>query len=475
MKNNNREKADIVRPGPSWPWVLAFGCLFMLLFVLFRPKHNQDASTTAMRSLQHSALVAATNPVGAGTSRHSRSKSAPTAGPSAEQIVSDKVSRFAQGHQELVAAMAKKLKIAVPPDMDRFFVAVQTGRWEEATNIFASLQELRRTTGWERGTEVLWHAAAETFGVAEQAHAWPAQELLEYGNAILQSLRPGMAYVGGTDSGRFIPTLLTETGEGESHIAITQNSLADGTYLDYLRLRYGERMNTLSPEDGQNGFTTYLQDAQKRLLHDEQFPNKPKQIRPNEEVRVTENRVQVSGQVAVMMINEQLLQKLLQKNPELSFALEESTPLKTFYPGATTLGPISELHSDAAIPLTAQQAADSLEYLREITQSLASGSDASASSPSRNAYAKLILGQADLFQEHNLPNEAAQAYQMAYGLSSSQPEVVCGYANLLLDQKRYDEARQVAQAGLDHAPENKQLRDVQQRLSRETLRAIPIK
>ena len=51
----------------------------------------------------------------------------------------------------------------------------------------------------------------ETYGVAEIAHLWPAQQVLDYGEAVLGSLRPGMVYVGGTDAGRFIPTLLNET------------------------------------------------------------------------------------------------------------------------------------------------------------------------------------------------------------------------------------------------------------------------
>jgi hypothetical protein len=46
----------------------------------------------------------------------------------------------------------------------------------------------------------------------------PAQKLLDYGNAVLGALRPGMVYVGGTDPGRWIPTLLNETSESERHI-----------------------------------------------------------------------------------------------------------------------------------------------------------------------------------------------------------------------------------------------------------------
>jgi hypothetical protein len=105
-----------------------------------------------------------------------------------------------------------------------------------------------------------------------------------------------MVYVGGTDPGCFIPTLLNETSDGERHVVLTQNALADGTYLDYLGFLYGDRVKTLTKDDNQRAFQEYMADAQKRFEHDQQFPNEPKQLRPGEDVRFTEGRTQVSGQ-----------------------------------------------------------------------------------------------------------------------------------------------------------------------------------
>ena len=113
---------------------------------------------------------------------------------------------------------------------------------------------------------------------------------------MLDPLRPGMVYIGGTDEGRWIPELVNDTSEGEQHIIVTQNGLADGSYLQYVSELYGDRMNTLTQEDSQKAFQEYLTDAQKRFQHDEQFPDEPKQIRPGEDVQVKDNRVQVSGQ-----------------------------------------------------------------------------------------------------------------------------------------------------------------------------------
>ena len=238
-------------------------------------------------------------------------------------------------------------------------------------------------------------------------------------------------------------------------------SLADGTYLDYLKFRYGDRLNTLTSDDSQTAFQTYIADAQKRVMHDQQFPNESPQLGLGEDIQITDNRVQVSGQVAVMLINEKLVQTLLQKNPNLSFALEESTPLKSLYPGATPLGPITELNTDtAANPLTAERAAQSIDYWRSNTQNLITDTDNSASIAPRDAYAKLILGQANLFLDHNLASEAEQAYQLANSLSPAQPEAVFGYVNVLRKQNRLSEARQILQTAINLAPDNSRFRDL---------------
>src|SRR5215813_2460423 len=88
-----------------------------------------------------------------------------------------------------------------------------------------------------------------------------------------------------------------------------------------------------------------MKKKKKRLQHDQQFPDEPKQVRPGEDIRMVDGKAQVSGQVAVMDINERLLETLMHKNPDLSFAIQESFPFKDTYADAVPLGPIMELHA----------------------------------------------------------------------------------------------------------------------------------
>ncbi|HEV2208419.1 MAG TPA: hypothetical protein VG167_06555 [Verrucomicrobiae bacterium] len=178
------------------------------------------------------------------------------------------------------------------------FDAIESGRWDAikaAWNTIAphSGQFEHSTTPWSE-LAPFWPTVLDAYGAAEQAHLWPAQELLDYGNAILGSLRPGMVYVGGTDNGRWIPELLNETGGAEPHIIVTQNALADASYLDLVNTLYGGQMATLTPQDSQAAFQAYVADAQKRFEHDQQFPDEPKQVLPGEDIQ--NGRWQSAGQ-----------------------------------------------------------------------------------------------------------------------------------------------------------------------------------
>jgi hypothetical protein len=256
--------------------------------------------------------------------------------------------------------IAGELNIGVPTDVEQFFAAAEAGDWEQLQALFRKMVAERRVQPHPPELDQLWAPVLATFNALEEAHSWPAQEYLDYGNAILDSLKPGMVYVGGTDPGRGIPELLNETSDSERHVVITQNGLADNTYMDYLRFIYVERLNLPTTEQVQSAYAGYVEDYQKRLAHDRQFPDEPRQVLPGERVgsdggggwtaviKQGDQLIQVSGQVSCMAINERILQMILQANPDSPFGLEESFPLKSTYAQAAPLGPIRAglLHGD---------------------------------------------------------------------------------------------------------------------------------
>jgi len=283
---------------------------------------------------------------------------------------------------------------------------------------------------------------------------WQAQQLLDSGNAVLGALRPGMVYVGGTDNGRWVPELLNETSDGEQHIVITQNALAASDYRDYVQLLYDDRMKNLAEDDSKQAFAVYVADAQKRLEHDQQFPNEPKQILPGEDIKVVDGKVQVSGQVAVMEINEKLLQELMQKNPDLSFAIQESFPLRGTYPNALPLGPLMDLGAGSEQnPFTADQAAQSLDYWRNAAQQILSEPTAMASDATSKSYSHDAASAANLLAAHGFTTEAEQAYRLAMQLWPGNPEATGSLAGLLANSGKENEAKQLLDAFAQKYPD----------------------
>ena len=415
-----------------WVWVLATaGVLVVLIGLVRAPRRGKPGETVTSPDTVRTDVSRDSVRVQPERSVPGRTAAAPPL--TAAEIVASKVTQFSRSRRQIVRAIGRRSKTQVPPEVEKFFDAIEAGRWEE---IKAQWDLLARQSGqYENSTnhwaemDPFWPAVLDAYGVAEQAHLWPAQKLLDYGNAVLDSLRPGMVYVGGTDNGRWIPELLNETSGGEQHIMVTQNAFADGRYLDFMNTLYSDRMTTLTTEDSQAAFQNYVTDAQKRLEHDQQFPDEPKQVRPGENIQMVDGKIQVSGAVSVMAINEQLLQSLMQKNPDLSFAVQESFPFKGTYADALPLGPLMELGAaDAQNSFTAERAAQSLQYWQTTAQQVLTDPEAADSPETLKSYSHDAVAAANLLAAHNFTSEAEQAYSLATQLWPNNPESVSGLA-----------------------------------------------
>ena len=452
-------------PHARWIWRVAAVAVLVLIFVLSsRPYRGGRAkagrSTNITKEVDAAAVVDAYRAALAARMIHRTSY---TATNTAEQIVADKVAQFGRKRLELVRDISQRTQKQVPAAVEKFFEALEKGEWKE---IDAQWHELAKRAGqYEFSTETweelspFWPAVLDAYGVAEQAHDWPAQQLLDYGNAILDSLRPGMVYVGGTDNGRWIPELLNETSGSEPHIIITQNALADGRYVEFMQSLYDGGMSTLTAQDSERAFGDYMADARKRFDHDQQSPDDPKQVRPGEDIRVMDGKVQVSGQVAVMSINERLLQTLMSKKPELSFAIQESSPLRGTYGDALPLGPLMELGArDGQNDFTPERATQTLDYWRAAAGRVFSDPTAAGSEEVLKSYSHDAVSAANLLAAHQFSAEAEQAYRLAAQLWPENPESVAGLAGILAQSGREEEARRMlAEFARQHPGQQKDL------------------
>lgn len=432
--------------------------------------------------------------------------------------------RFVAAKRSQAQELADLQTNAVPGTVWKFFAAVEHNDWQRATNLFAQLQReggrysspvprrltfawaiegLREKLGFAPGgsralnTEV-WSPIHEVLGAYEVRHDWDSKWLRRFGRDIIEAIPPGSIYFGGTDPGRFAITALSESHrQGRPFFTLTQNALADGTYLDYLRAMYPQ-LQLPSPIDSQQAFQEYLMDAQRRM--------KENRLKPGEDVRVVANRVQVSGQVAVMQINGLLVRFIHAHNTNREFYVEESFPLDWMYPYLAPHGLILKLHREPLPELAAAVVARDRDYWRKYTGELIGdwiteettvaavcefgekvylrrdltdfkGDPAFAQNEeARKTFAKLRSAIGGLYasraehsdspaEKQRMTAEADLAFRQALALCPDLPEAVFRYVNLLLAQKRKADARLVAGTFSRLAPKDENLQQLQTKIT----------
>ena len=249
-------------------------------------------------------------------------------------------------------AAAKTGGEAMPPEFKSFFAAAGKGDWPAVSNLFKDFS--RHAPQYEhsgksdprlQGTE--WSAVLETYGLFECLAGGNEKYCGAYGRDIIDSIPPGSLYFGGTDAGRFLVTGFEKSQvHGDPFFVVTQNALADGSYLQYLRSMYGESLYIPTADDLQKCFQDYTEDAGRRAENH--------QLKPGENVKTTGGRVQISGPVAVMEINGLLAKVIFDRNPDREFYLQESYPLDWMYPHLEPHGLIFKINRQPLAELSAE-------------------------------------------------------------------------------------------------------------------------
>jgi tetratricopeptide (TPR) repeat protein len=244
-------------------------------------------------------------------------------------------------------------------------------------------------------------------------------------NLVYPEIEPNAILFGGTDPGRFCPTYMVfcesfiphaDQPAQDRHFdrrdvyIITQNALADPTYLDYLRAQYYRSQqidppffqellrsseevrlnyttNSLarvayelldkpltrigadvekrrraegvyppkeiyipSQEDLNRSFAEYQGDLQRRYQHDNdpRFNGEPRQMKSGEQpiLAADGQHYMISSQVSVMSVNGLLAKVIFDNNPTNEFYVEESAPLDWMFPHLTPYGDIMKINRE---------------------------------------------------------------------------------------------------------------------------------
>ncbi len=427
----------------------------------------------------------------------------------------------------------------------------------------------------------VWSAMSHWYKSEQRNHwfgYWFGHDMFTPPYDIYPEMARNTILFGGTDPGRFCPTYmifcesfiphrcqpyLDQKFDRRDVYLITQNALADGTYLDYLRSQYnrsqqqdppffreffkyvlgiplGENSPVVraiseasyhvldvpftkfgakvearrraegvypsaeiyipSPEDSQACFQQYTEDVARR--------QQLGQLKPGEDVHNDNGRVQVSGQVAVMMINGLLCKVIFDHNPTNEFYVEESFPLDWMYPYETPSGIIMKVNRNPVPSLTNDIFVKDHEFwskysdrlignwitydttvkeIADFAEKLYIGNNYAGFKGDRRfirddggqkAFSKLRSSIAGMYAwrlgrdcppefapKNNadlqaLVRETDFAFKQAFAFCPYSPEAVFRYVNFLLQFNRLDDALIVAQTCLKLDPFNEQVKNL---------------
>ncbi len=151
-----------------------------------------------------------------------------------------------------------------------------------------------------------------------------------------------------------ITALCRSQVNGDPFFTLTQNALADRSYLQYVRSIYGARIYVPTNEDLERALGQYLEDALRR--------RKENKLKPGEDVKEIDGKLHVSGQVSVMAINGLLTKLIFDKNPDREFYIEESFPLDWMYPHLSPNGLILNMNRQPLAELSDEVVRRDHEY-----------------------------------------------------------------------------------------------------------------
>ncbi|MGD0258619.1 MAG: DUF2723 domain-containing protein [Verrucomicrobiota bacterium] len=251
-----------------------------------------------------------------------------------------------------------------------------------------------------------------------------------------------------------------------------------------------------TPDDSQRCFQEYMADAQRRM--------QANQLKPGEDVKIIENRVQVSGQVAVMNINGLLTKVIFDHNPKSEFFVEESFPLDWMYPHLTPFGIIMKVNRQPLPSLTedilqrdhefwkqfskrltgdiidydtpVKQITDWIEktYLRHDLNGFTGDRRFLHDDDGQKSFSKLRSSIGGIYawrltqappeyrpksnaEYQQLLKEAEFTFRQAFAFCPYSPEAVFRYCQLLLQLNRFEDALLIAQTCLKLDPYNGQV------------------
>ncbi len=320
---------------------------------------------------------------------------------------------------------------------------------DELIRVYGGAEQHGHDFGWQFGNYQLRGAAA----ILEELE--PDEEPLP-NPTFPPAMGTNAIFYGGTDPGRFVPTYMIYSARVREDVyLITQNALADNTYMSVMRDLYGDRIWIPAQQDSAQAFRIYVEEVQsgKRQAH--------------AELQVDQGRVQVSGALGVMEINGILAQMIFERNKyRHDFYIEESYVIPWMYPYLTPHGLIMKINAEP-IPLTPELARHDLDFWDWYTRRLHGNEKFLRDVVARKSFSKLRSALGGLYSNRGMMRNAETAFHQARILYPLSPEANFRLVQeVLLREGRFAEARQIMQEYALDDPGNRRVPEFVNHLDR---------
>ena len=261
-----------------------------------------------------------------------------------------------------------------------------------------------------------WGAFTNAMGTAEPDFPPPMTE--------------GAVFYGGTDPGRFVPTYMIYSADVRPDVyLITQNALADNTFMNITRDLYGDTIYIPSASDSDNAFRQYVQDVESGKAS------------AGADIAIENGRVSVKGVQGVMTINGLLAKLIFDENKARhDFYVEESYAIQWMYPYLTPHGLIMKIEREPLRELPPDIVEKDHRFWTWYTGWLLGNSKFTRDICARKSFSKLRSAIAGVYEFRRDFNEAEFAYKQAIDLYPLSPEAVLRLAQMYLNIGRSDDA-----------------------------------
>lgn len=295
---------------------------------------------------------------------------------------------------------------------------------------------------------------------------------------------------GGTDPGRFVPTYMimvesqvsprnktrmvqypgSEAFDRRDVYIITQNALADGTYMRYIRDHYWP--NRPDPRDpvtlaAHPFWQRWLFKAGWSILgRGEAYPvdsiwlpnddevggafrqySQERSARGSGGYEMDGNKISVQGVAEVMEINGIIARQIFERNKHKhAFYVEESYVIPWMYPYMEPYGIILKINRDPLEKLTTEMVARDRAYWDGLYNELMNDPKFIRDDVARKTYSKLRTAIAGLYVHREMWEEAEYAFRQAVDLGPDSPEANFRLAQLYMRLDRFDESIAIMEA-----------------------------